>query len=31
MAVRKKVALGTFIIATITGCVIGVMVLSMSW
>jgi hypothetical protein len=30
MAVRKKVALGTFIIATITGCVIGVMVLSVS-
>lgn len=31
MAVRKKVALDTFIIATITGCVIGVMVLWMSW
>ena len=30
MAVRKKVALGTFIIATITGCLIGVIVLSVS-
>jgi hypothetical protein len=31
MAVRKYLALGNFIIATITGCVIGVMVLWMSW
>jgi hypothetical protein len=31
MAVRKTAALGTFIIATITGCVIGVMVLWMRW
>jgi len=31
MAVRKKVALGTFTIPTITGCMIGVMVLWMSW
>jgi hypothetical protein len=30
MAIRKKVALGTFIIATITGCLIGVIVLSVS-
>ena len=28
---KKKLALGTFLIATITGCVIGVMVLWMSW
>ena len=31
MPVRKKVALGTFIIATIAGCVIGVVVPWMSW
>lgn len=28
---KKKLALGTFLIATITGCVIGVMVLWMTW
>jgi hypothetical protein len=28
---KKKLALGTFLIATITGCVVGVMVLWMSW
>ena len=28
---KEKLALGTFLIATITGCVIGVMVLWMSW
>ena len=28
---KKKLAPGTFPIATITGCVIGVMVLWMSW
>jgi hypothetical protein len=28
---KKKLAPGTFLIATITGCVIGVMVLWMSW
>lgn len=28
---KKKLAPGTYLIATITGCVIGVMVLWMSW
>jgi hypothetical protein len=28
---KKKLAPGTFLIATITGCVIGVMVLWMTW
>jgi hypothetical protein len=28
---KKKLAPGTFLIATITGCVIGVMVLWISW
>lgn len=28
---KKKLARGTFLIATITGCVIGVMVLWMTW
>jgi hypothetical protein len=28
---KKKLAPGTFLIATITGCVVGVMVLWMSW
>jgi hypothetical protein len=28
---KKKLAPGTFLIATITGCVIGVIVLWMSW
>ena len=28
---KKKLALGTFLIATITGCVIGEMVLWMTW
>jgi hypothetical protein len=31
MAVRKKVALGTFVIATITGCVTGLIVLWQIW
>jgi hypothetical protein len=28
---KEKLAPGTFLIATITGCVIGVMVLWMTW
>jgi hypothetical protein len=28
---KKRIALGTFLIATITGCGIGVMILYMSW
>jgi hypothetical protein len=28
---KKKLAPGTFLIATITGCVIGVMVLWITW
>jgi hypothetical protein len=28
---KKKLAPGTFLIATITGCVVGVMVLWITW